>query len=243
MMCPNINSKDWQELVERQGEAFAHLAFQASQIKLRPTTILNEHKSDLYEAISEKVDEAPDYYAQAYRSHGYRLLGKEPTIDNLKDLFYVRAASLGGTLKGDTIVIDGKNYLLFPEAEQDFKVTPPADVNTKLQTTLMALSGQTGVPFVVINDPSQKFKGRYINQGEERIVVINTAYAENSTPLHEYYHPFVRLLLTRNPRMFDQLLAKARPFATGENMDAEELVTEYLSKLPETSSALQRFVD
>lgn len=243
MMCPNVNSKDWQELVARQGEAFAHLAFQASQVKLRPTTILNERKSDLYEVISEKLDSAPDYYVQAYRSYGYRLLGKEPTLDNLKDLFYVRASSLGGTLKGDTLEIDGKNYLLFPEAEQDFKATPSVDINAKLQTVLMALSGKTGIPFVVINDPNQKFKGRYINQGEERLVVINTAYAENSTPLHEYYHPFVRLLKVRNPRMFDQLLSKAAPYATGENMDSEELVTEYLSKLPEATYARQRFVD
>lgn len=75
------------------------------------------------------------------------------------------------------------------------------------------------------------------------MVLINTAYANDSTPLHEYYHPFVRLLKVRNPRMFDLILSKATPLATGENMDSEELVTEYLARIPKDSSILQRFLD
>lgn len=243
MICPNKNSKDWQELVKRQGEAFAHLAFQSSLLQLKPTQVLQERKSDLYEAISEKVDAAPDYYLEAYRPYAFRLLGKEPTIDNLKDLFFVRASAFGGTLEGDVIKADNANYLLFPEAEQDFKVAPPQDVPTTLLKVLDALSTQTGIPFIVINDPAQKFKGRYINQGEQRVVLINTAYATDSTPLHEYYHPFVKLLRVRNPKMFEQIYSSALPLATGENMDAEELVTEYLSKLPSTSTPLRKFVD
>jgi hypothetical protein len=243
MICPITTTKSWQDSVRRQGEAFAHLAFQTASLNLKPTKIFSERKSNLYEAIEEHVEAAPDYYLQAYANYGRRLLDKEPTTRDLIDLFYVRASSIGGTLEGDVLKSSEGNYLLFPEAEQDFKPLEGMDIPSKLWATLSSLSAKTGVPFQIINDPAQKFKGRYINQGEQRIVLINTAYANESTPLHEYYHPFVRLLKVRNPRMFDLILSKATPLATGENMDSEELVTEYLARIPKDSSILQRFLD
>jgi hypothetical protein len=107
---------------------------------------------------------------------------------------------------------------------------------------LNELSERHGVPFVVINDPTNKRKGQFLYDGEERLVVINMAYADMSTPLHEYYHPFVRLLHVKNEALFNQILDSAKQVAIDPNIESEELVTEYLAQLKPESSLLERFL-
>jgi hypothetical protein len=241
MICPNKNSKEWQALVDRVGEDYAHLVFEAENTPLSPSSILMTMRDPLLREIEAKVLAAPQYFVAKYSDYGFKALGKIATAEELIQLFYARAKNIGGTLEGDVIKKDNANFLLFPETKQTFQAVPNKDVPARLKESLENLFERSGVPFVVINDEEQKFKGRFINDGDDRIVIINLAYAESSTPFHEYYHPFVRALSLTNPILFDTILTKAKTLAVKPDTDPEELVVEYLAKLKDSESTLQRF--
>ena len=143
------------------------------------------------------------------------------------EAFALRFKDLSPVVKGDIVETNKGNFLLFPEADAEF--VRMTNVPSAMDTLLHGLQAKYGIPFTVINDPKQKFAGKYINQGDKKMVVINTAYADENTPLHEYYHPFVRSLLVRNRPTFDMLLKKAR--LDGDvRTDLEEVVVDFLTK-------------
>lgn len=136
-----------------------------------------------------------------------------------------------------------KKMSLFPYVDMYASQSVPA--TGKLADKLVELQNKFKIPYIVIDDPKQKFKGRYVNQGNKKAVIINVAYATEDTPLHEFYHPFVRMMKMRQPNVFASILRLARG-ANDSRTDEEEIVTDYLARTAQSgylSVHLQRFLE
>ena len=121
----------------------------------------------------------------------------------------------------------GKKIPLFPESET--VATQEGKPENKFKDLLQELSSRFNIPYEVIDDPRQRFKGKYVNKGNnDRKVIINVAYATEDTPLHEYYHPFVSMLKISSPSIFDILYKES--YSVNGIEDQEESVVTYLSK-------------
>lgn len=136
-----------------------------------------------------------------------------------------------------------KKMSLFPYVDMYASQSVPA--TGKLADKLVELQNKFKIPYIVIDDPKQKFKGRYVNQGNKKAVIINVAYATEDTPLHEFYHPFVRMMKMRQPNVFASILRLARG-PNDSRTDEEEIVTDYLARTAQSgyvSVHLQRFLE
>lgn len=188
------------------------------------------NQSPVWGKIKSELDSFPEYYEQAY-----------PEIKGMGEItrinyFYDKVKNIKGRIVDNAIVGD-KVTPIFPKgsrvSNQEYK---------GLDSTLETLKGLFNFPYIVINDKNQRFKGKYVNHEGHKYVIINTAYATADTPFHEYFHPFVRLLTTENPELFNKISEEAS-FIKG---DREEAVTEYLGKIAASTyrnSLFQRFVD
>jgi hypothetical protein len=217
MICPNKNSPEWKALVATYGEALA-------LIKFRQQEQNNNFESDVYNELLKQVTANKDFISEKYSTY---LGSKDMSAEQMASVFYSRFSGLSPKLKGDIVSTSNGDMLLFPEVEAyvSQKINPP----TTLGDLLGKLQEKYNIPFVVINDPKQKFKGRFVNQGERKIVVINIAYATEDTPLHEYYHPFVRMMRLQSPQTFELILNSAKKHNKLET-DPEEVVTDFLAK-------------
>ena len=220
-------------MVSKYGTSRAYLLYNLDlPTNFKTDGPIPNHQADpLYKAIADRVYANSDYYLQAYDGYLRATLKATPTVDSAIDAFYARAARLGGNLVGEVLQGTDGNALLFPEAQQTFTGNVRPDVKQRFEALLTTLSDRFGVPFQFVDDPKLKLKGRYIFDGERRVVLINLAYADLTTPLHEYYHPVVRVLRNTNERLFNTVLAEAQSLALNPDIDSEELVTEYLAQL------------
>lgn len=224
MICPNKNDPSWKKLVEVHGEEIAMLIFN-DQFKNKDI----DFNRDIYNEIRRRVLADPDYYREKYTSF---LGGKDFTPLEMVEMFYSRFDGLNARIQNDFIATTNSegiqsNMLLFPEVDKYMlqKVSGP----TNLEKVLIKLQNKFNIPFVVINDANQKFKGRYVNQGNKKVVVLNVAYAASDTPFHEYYHPFVRIMKGTSPKTFDEIYKLAKRDDL-DKRDPEEVVTDYLGK-------------
>lgn len=220
MICPNKNSKEWQEEVRKYGEAAAYRRFFARE-KVQTGDPLQDVRQEIYNQVIGNEE----YFTKKYRPYLQPILGTQMDAESMTIAFTQRFNGLSPKINGDMVETSNGNYLLFPEVDTEYSSV--IDVPSAMDLMLHNLKAKFGIPFVVINDTSQKFEGRYVNQGEKKIVVINVAYATETTPLHEYYHPFVRALRLRNPSLFDMIAARAA--LSDKRDDVEEVVTDYLS--------------
>lgn len=236
MQCPNKNSKEWKDLMAKyNNETIATIHyFKSGEIKAETNT-------DVKAAIRQSVLENPDYYAKAYADYLNPYTGGDNTPQNMIEAFGLRFQGVTGELKGDVVETISGNMLLFPEASASYRSAN--DVPTSMDKMLNVLAKKFGIPFKVIHEPNQRWAGRYVNDGDNKIVYINTAFATASTPIHEYFHPFVRTLRLRNNKLYAAILTQAR--AQGDKrQDEEEVVTDYLetqSKQKTYSSYLEQF--
>lgn len=222
MVCPNKNDPSWKKLVETHGEAIALLMFNAEE---QPV----DFNREIYNEIRKRVLADPDYYKDKYSSF---LGSNDLTPLQMVEVFYSRFDGMSAKIKDDYIsVVDSnggtKNMLLFPEVDRYMlqKISAPS----KLEDVLIKLQNKFNIPFVVVNEPNQKFKGRYVNQGEKKVIVLNTAYATEDTPFHEYYHPFVRIMKGSSPKTFEEIYNLGKRDSL-DNRDPEEVVTDFLGK-------------
>lgn len=221
MKCPNKNHPDWKRLVETYGEDMALVMFQQEEI---PKTKVPQIEQKIYEVLASD----PEFYLSNYGP----LVGRtNVSLELLANTLASRFDGLEPVIDGDVVHTLKGDMLLLPEVEM-FKTKNIT--NSPLQSSLETLSRRYRVPFIVINDPKQLFKGQYLNQGEEKAAVINLAYATEDTPLHEVFHPFVRSFQQRFPEKFRELeqLAKVE---NPKQTDSEELVTDYLAKQARTN--------
>lgn len=222
MICSNKNSKQWKDLVSKVGETKALQIWQY----LEGGKSIPENQ-EVRDFLEEKVFSDPDYYRYTYSGYLTPLVGTDPTPRQMAGAFFARLVDKVGKIEGDVLVTSNGNYTLFPTASQEYNsVTSTAP---KLEQALNSLQRRFNIPFKVIHDPEAKWKGKYVNDGTRKLVVINTAYATMDTPLHEYYHPFVRLLMLRNRPLLDELFNEAQ-LKGDTRLDEEEVVTTYLAK-------------
>lgn len=127
----------------------------------------------------------------------------------------------GGVVIGDHYEIGDTKYPLFPKPE--INTIKPSEY---FSNVLENLAVKFDVPYEVINDVTQKFKGKYINDASGKRVIVNTAYATPDTPFHEYFHPFVRILMNESPEIFNKYYTEARFYYP--KLDPEEAVTQYM---------------
>lgn len=113
----------------------------------------------------------------------------------------------------------------------------------KMGEILQDLKRRFKIDFDVINDPNLKFKGKYENVNGNKKVIINVAYATGDTPFHEYFHPFVRTMMSSDPEFFKELVEESKDLPI---KDDEERVTTYLGKLAKRAvqpTLLTRFLE
>jgi hypothetical protein len=136
---------------------------------------LQQINDPLLRTIEDAVETRPDYYLEKYGDYLRGIVQKQPTVDDAVAVFYTRAKDIGGTLNGDTIETPDGNFLLFPETKQTFHPAAATPVRERFEGVLDQLASRSGIPFQIIDEKNQPFKGRYINDGDARIVLINIA--------------------------------------------------------------------
>ena len=216
MVCPNKNSAEWINLVQRYGEEAALVMYNAGAATV-------EFNQDIYNAILDPIKRNPVFFKNKY----FDLFGtKDISPEVMARVFYSRFDGMNAKLTGDTVIVGETTMGLFPDSE--VMVTPQGKPDNRFRELLDELSSRFGIPYEVIDDKNQRFKGRYVNKDGVRSVVINLAYASEDTPLHEYYHPFVSMLQINSPSTFDILHKRA--FVLNGIKDKEESVVQYLGE-------------
>ena len=115
------------------------------------------------------------------------------------------------------------------EIERQVKTFSQSEsIPSQFDKALNLLSKRFKFPYRVIYAPDEKWRGKYLYDGNTRIVVVNSAHADVTTPFHEYYHPAVRILYNKNQKLFESILAQAR-LAGYAHKEAEEAVVEFLA--------------
>ncbi len=227
MICPNKNSQEWIDLVAKVGESRALYMWQYME-----TAITIPDNNEILDELTAKVNANPSFFAKKYEAYLKPIVGNSTNPTALIAAFYQRLANVKGKLNGDVIETSGGNYLLFPESQVNVGDIVP--IPHALQLVLDDLSARFNIPFRVFNDKEVPWKGKYINDGDAKVVLINLAHASAETPLHEYYHPFVRILSLKNQPLF-QAIAQEAASKGDQRSDLEEVVTSYLA-----SEALNR---
>lgn len=208
MVCPNKNNTEYKELVAKYGEAKALLLWNVEE-DIKPSKKIDE---DVKSSIRAKVVANQDYYRNAYKDLLKNSLGGLPlTASNMAEVFYTNWEETGEA---------------FPKTATEFLSAPSKQ--SEFDAALSKLSAKFKFPYRVINDPSIKWKGKYLNDGNQRVAVINAAHADATTAFHEYYHPAVRILHLRNAPLFNSILTQAREQGFKQR-EEEEAVTEFLS--------------
>jgi hypothetical protein len=92
------------------------------------------------------------------------------------------------------------------------------------------LSDRIGVPYRIISDRSQKFKGRIDMEG---VAEINLAYASLDTPVHEILgHPIIRTILKSKPELYQSLLKELETGRGKEVLDRIKRVYSFKKEIP-----------
>jgi len=206
-------------------------------------TITAQTNTQIKLALKLAIAENPEHYSIKYATYLNPITGGDNSIPSMVEAFALRFAGIEATLKGDLVETPAGNMLLFPEASADY--INADSIPTSMDKMLNVLSKKFNIPFRVIHEPNQKWAGRYVNDGGNKIVYINTAFATESTPIHEYFHPFVRTLRIRNNVLYQSILEQARNLGDRRE-DEEEVVTDYLesqSTKRTFSSYLQQFFE
>jgi len=133
--------------------------------------------------------------------------------------------------------VEGKEDMdLFPSTDVEFKQKAPT--RNLMNTVLEDLKRRFNIDFTIIDDDAIPYKGKYVNVGGEKQVIVNVAKATLDTLFHEYYHPFVRQIKNENPELYQSLLEQAG--VTDEEALTQQLGEIAASKYP--TSLLARFL-
>lgn len=203
MICP-IKNKAWDKL---EGE-YGVDAYAVHRMEGVPTRTSFDEGSPVFQQIFNIVSSNPDYYANKYAKY---LAGKvrDTSVLDMTRAFYYR--------------VEGKEGIeLFPATDVEFKQKAPT--RNLMNTVLEDLKRRFNIDFTIIDDAAITFKGKYVNVGGEKQVIVNVANATLDTPFHEYYHPFVRLIKNENPELYRSLLEQA-------GVTDEEALTQQLGEM------------
>lgn len=245
LVCPNVNDPKFKKDVEEFGETAAYIRFRIEQEGDLASPEESSDGIEIMKRIRDKVKGDPTYYRNAYKKFLTKAIGSENFTDyEMMMAFAARALGIGGKLEGDMLKTADRSSLLFPEAEITYARAVP--VPNRFRRVLKNLEQQFNMPFTTIDDPNDKRAGFYVFDGEKRMAVVNLAYADSTTPFHEYYHPFVALLHKENAGLFGDIEEQARKQSGDFKTPAEEVVTDFLAKAAvrkQSRGLLYRFFD
>ena len=208
-MCPLKTDKRYTELVRLLGETRGLMAWQAEQADLDTDSYKPTNAEEL---LYSELETNFEFYTQQYKDY----LGGEKDFDKVLEMFYTRIK--GASYINGKLLKAGIEITLFPT-----DANPTTVPLNQVERTLAILKKKFGFDYLVINDPSIPFSGKYIG-GTSPVAVVNMAYATPDTPFHEFYHPFVHLLKEENPELFYAILQETPESEESE----EERVTQYL---------------
>lgn len=125
--------------------------------------------------------------------------------------------------------------LIGEEENEEFKVSVAT-----LKRLAAKLSKRTGIKHVIINDPSQRFKGTV--DRKNNVATINLAYATLDTPIHEIAaHPVIHAIKKSSPALYAKLLEELKE-GTGKEV-LERVMTTYAKDYNEELFKQERFAD
>lgn len=186
-------------------------------------------KGDLMGTILKKLDDNPFLIDEL----DYLLEGKSYTNKRLAiaTALYVSALKRGVIeVKEDSIITVSGEQPLIPFTPS----STPKVFSSRIQAYVRRLSRSLGIDVVTYVDTKDRRKGYFTPD----TVYLNLAHATESTPLHEFYHPFVRVIKNENPALWDDLLNRAK--IRFPNLEDEEAVVEMLAVMKTYETLFQR---
>ncbi len=226
MICPNVNHPEYKALVAKVGKTRA--------LAIWATTDLNDvqlstPKNNVLDTIAETVAAHEPFLREAFPK--FVRANQAFTKQDLVRAFYERIKGYeGGTISKGYVTKDGKTTTLFPKPEVSPSIKSAKTVTPLIQSALLKLRKQFNVDFDLIYDPSVEWKGKYLNDGTSKRVVINLAHATLDTPFHEYYHPLVRMIKNQNEALYNKMLEEAG--VTEEEDLVQRLGEEAAKRMP-----------
>lgn len=144
---------------------------------------------------------------------------------------YVGALQKGAyAVKGDAIITPYGEQPIVPFTAS----SSPRVFSSRMKAYIRRLSRSLGIDVEYYVDEKDPRKG-YFTPG---IVYLNLAHATESTPLHEFYHPFVRVIKNENPLLWEDLVQRAKMHFP--LMEDEEAVVEMVAQLKTYETLYQR---
>lgn len=240
MICPNKNHPEYKALVNKVGPTRALAVWDST--KLDVSTPYNNIATTVLDKISEGVLNHEQFLRASLPN--FVKANNANTTDSFVRALYERVKKFeGGTISNGVITHKLGTTSLFPTAEINPGVKNSHTTKSDIIHYLTKLRDKFGIDFEIINDKTQNWKGKYLNDGVTKRVVINLANSTLDTPFHEYYHPFVRLLKIENETLYNLLAEKA---PKDPNKEEEESVVEFLGREIQSSqptNLLTKFID
>lgn len=107
-----------------------------------------------------------------------------------------------------------------------FQLTSDAGIKAEENTirdVATKLTDRIGIKALIINDPLEEYKGRLDYSNNERIAIINLAYATLDTPIHEIVgHPIISEIAKSNDPLYQNLLQELKTGVGKEVYDRTE---------------------
>lgn len=234
MICPNKNHPQFKALVERIGMARALAVWNTTG--LDSPNIKYESPATVLDMIAEAVSNHESFIRDAIPN--FIKSNQAFTTDSLIKSLYERVKDYeGGTYNKGYITKGDKFVSLLPKAERQTPIKSYG--STAILHALHKLRDKFNIDFEIIDDKTVEWKGKYLNDGTHKRVIVNVARATLDTPFHEYYHPFVRLIKNENEVLYNKMLEESGA------VDEESLV-QYLGEQSgkrEMASWAKKFID
>lgn len=177
--CPNKNLQSWKDLVSSRGEAIAYYLWDKYKGEVPLREYFPEIDPNVIDSFKRKMEGIDvNLYSQ------YLQQNSNSTIEGFKSW-------VNNKLQ---LQKDRKDGLRVANLEY-------------LEEVLNTLSNKFGLPYEIIFDENNPNKG-YVDvvSYKQPTIVINASKATNDTPLHEYGHIFINLIISSNKNLYSSLI-------------------------------------
>lgn len=207
MVCPNKNSVEWINLVQRYGEEAALVMYNAGAAAV-------EFNQEIYNAILDRINRNPVFFKNKY----FDLFGtKDISPEVMARVFYSRFDGMNVSLEGDFAVVQEFNAP--PLKTQSLDVRPTVKYQKDradnldvpelkyFKGILDTLALKFNLPYRFVFEEDNPVKGYVdVKNYDKPTIIINVARASHDTPLHEYGHIFINLIKNSNKTLYSSLV-------------------------------------
>ena len=185
---------------------------------------LPNYKQDILKFLSNKTTIT---IKQIQKEFGLTEEGAESIFNRLKELGYIGGRKIGQMLEvfGDKVRKD------IDETDERLQRTVKYETNTESRKRavrrdteligdklkkIVKLEGGKELEYKIIDDKDQKFRGKW--DWENDTLIVNLAYADATTVVHEFMHPFVESLRFQNKAVFDKIYEQLKDTPEGRDV-------------------------